>query len=816
MPTIIDKGQVLGEDLNTSSKLIVDSANEILTNLLSAGYLSGGALTDNLDGTVDIDAGAGYIRQNSGDTDTLQYITWLASPGLTMVDGDSTYIYVDYNSGTPQIAITTTGSTIRDNENDKFELYEVVREGTELHITAHRQYANNAITKMQQRFYSVSKVTYAASEGGLALGETGTRNVTVTAGKLWLKLDESLIAAIDTSGSDTFDRYYRDSPSGFIKQSAQTQWDNANYDDGSGSLAPLTANRYTVQYFYVETDGALVCMYGQAQYTTLAGAEGDSPPSSVPKRIEDHAILIGRMIIQEGQATATSIESALGTFFAGAQVTDHGALSGLADDDHTQYLLLAGRAGQTITDSVALSVDITDTVANNVSDAINFSHLLSVGPAVNDIGIGIPWLVPSATGVLREALRINAVLTDVSNENEFGKVTLSTISDGAPLDFVSLIAQEDNNRFEVLQKLTVDLIENRSSDITLQRVTSGVIDSSISASTVGLSASAKGSAADVPAYMFNQNSRLGSSSNGFGYGFKNRGRNGSGVIKDIGVIDNVYTDVTNGFEGTKWDFKVLSNGAEVIPLSLVERDAIGGRGDLEGFAVEYSSTTAVAIKLGHVRAKDKYFILETDTTHTMTSLATGFDIHYIYIDDSASTTPIAVIIDSTTEPTYSTDNRGWYNGDDLCVGAVISPAGSATVAYFSTIYNAKEVTYHYGRGSFPQIANSMDPDSTWQTPNVTQSSVVVPVNATAIKVYMRAQDIGANCSARATSKEMASVNTTITDGDIDFGGYQFLDDNGWVILGFSRDIEIAGTNDDDISLGCECMGFKISRWEKKL
>ena len=35
-------------------------------------------------------------------------------------------------------------------------------------------------------------------------------------------------------------------------------------------------------------------------------------------------------------------------------VTDHGALTGLGDDDHTQYLLLAGRSGQKINDTVSV------------------------------------------------------------------------------------------------------------------------------------------------------------------------------------------------------------------------------------------------------------------------------------------------------------------------------------------------------------------------------------------------------------------------------------------------------------------------------
>jgi hypothetical protein len=70
---------------------------------------------------------------------------------------------------------------------------------------------------------------------------------------------------------------------------------------------------------------------------------------------------------------------------AGAAPTDHGNLSGLADDDHIQYLLLAGRGGQTITDDI----DITGTLA--VDDTIITEKLFAVEGAalatITDTGI---------------------------------------------------------------------------------------------------------------------------------------------------------------------------------------------------------------------------------------------------------------------------------------------------------------------------------------------------------------------------------------------------------------------------------------------
>jgi len=77
-------------------------------------------------------------------------------------------------------------------------------------------------------------------------------------------------------------------------------------------------------------------------------------------------------------------------------------------------------------------------------------------------------------------------------------------------------------------------------------------------------------------------------------------------------------------------------------------------GDKKGFTVKPSFAATVfqndevAIELGSIEANGKVYTEAADTTHTITGFTGGFDLLYIYIDDSASTVPNAVIIDSTT------------------------------------------------------------------------------------------------------------------------------------------------------------------------
>lgn len=373
----VTAGVAIGDASNTSyngqNKSIIGSLNQTLTDQLSAGYYSGGAVTDNLDGKVNVAAGFGFFRISNSPTAKLEYLGWSSASAVVLTDNSSNYIYIDYNAGTPIVAVTTNGDLIRDNENDKFEISEVYREGNDLQIDSHRQYANDAISRFQKYVYDLNRIQRANAKGGLILGETGTRNVTVTQGWVYIKLDRSTLVAIDTSGSDTFDRYYSDGGAGWIKQPAQTQWDNAQYDGGGGSLVPMTGNKYSYQDFYEEGDGGLISIYAQAEYVALSQAENAPTASSLPGRIGDHALYIGRIVFQRNALTAQTILSAFTTILPAANVTDHGNLAGLPDDDHTQYALLLGRAGsQILIGGTAVSENLTlQSTSNATKGKIN-------------------------------------------------------------------------------------------------------------------------------------------------------------------------------------------------------------------------------------------------------------------------------------------------------------------------------------------------------------------------------------------------------------------------------------------------------------
>lgn len=234
-------------------------------------------------------------------------------------------------------------------------------------------------------------------------------------------------------------------------------------------------------------------------------------------------------------------------------------------------------------------------------------------------------------------------------------------------------------------------------------------------------------------------------------------------------------------------------------------------GFADGFVPEYSTTTAVIIKAGSVEANGKSYAFASDTAHTMTSLASGFDFHYIYVDDSASTAPTAVIIDSTTEPAWSDANRGWYNGDDRCIGVVPSLVGAAEVTFFEAAGSGKRITSQFMIGQLPQMATDMDPSFSWQTPDDNDGSVITPVNAEEMQLGIFSSDTGALALSYAITVEAAAEGLAVQSAPWVNWAWDSALAIKSLVLGASRNIYITGADDDDNALSAWCIAYTYSR-----
>jgi len=359
----VEQVLIKDDDITLDNTNINDTnLSVILRDGYSAGVISGFGITDNSDGTVDVASGVCTIRTTNSDTGELGIFSIALTSALALTDTNNNYVYVDYNGGSPQLAATTTGSTIRNNENDAFELYEIYRSGTALTITSHCQFFGNGIKRLNRFLYQ--KHSHTRTEG-LILGEVGTRKITVTAGSIWVKLNEISITAINTNVSGSFSRFYYNG-SAWVEQTTQTAWDELQYNNTASGLVTLTNNRYSYQEFFIIANDTLISVYGDAQYVSLSGAESANVLSTLPDVVGEHGSYIGRIVFQKSDATAQSILNPFESQLNFSTSSDHGALTGLSDDDHTQYVTLANRTGE--------SLDIDDIVVTNTVDTPKVSN----------------------------------------------------------------------------------------------------------------------------------------------------------------------------------------------------------------------------------------------------------------------------------------------------------------------------------------------------------------------------------------------------------------------------------------------------------
>jgi hypothetical protein len=224
------------------------------------------------------------------------------------------------------------------------------------------------------------------------------------------------------------------------------------------------------------------------------------------------------------------------------------------------------------------------------------------------------------------------------------------------------------------------------------------------------------------------------------------------------------------------------------------------KGVIFGAYVKYNSSTEITVTPGSGRCNDNFWSITSDTDVNLYSvLPTGEDFLYIYIDDSASSYPTPTIIGSTTEPTFSGTNNGWYNGNDRCIGVVWCDSYGNIVSFQNNSRNEYIQT-----SSGKQVLSGGNPSGAYQT---LETTAYIPVNAAG--VYLYAGNTDTNASVRVIVSAYENLYSSVHE-DSSYGSAGAV---GWISLerGWSRDLKWFGNNDDDNNYAIYLRGFRIER-----
>ena len=347
-----------------------------------AGAVTVPSITDNGGGSVTVGALDVVLFNNATQVGTAKKYS-LPALTVTLIDNATNYIIADYASGSPALTNTTNINLI--NESSVVPIYTIYRSGSFLHIQSWDSLGNGLANKLHQ---SIVKTQRYRRESGLALGESGTRNVTLGSGIVWTGANSLSLGAIST-GTDNLFYFLRTGASTWTTQ-VVTQYNNTDYWNGT-TTASLTNNRYAVNWVYrgVESQKHLYVVLGEGDYT-LTQAQASQPPANLPPQITSHALLVGRIIVLKSASTATQIDSSFNVVFSGSGASDHNSLTGLQGGTTGEYYHLTAAEDTAV---ASLSGTTTNYVLKRSATGFSNSAIYDDG---GNIGIG----TTSATGKL--------------------------------------------------------------------------------------------------------------------------------------------------------------------------------------------------------------------------------------------------------------------------------------------------------------------------------------------------------------------------------------------------------------------------------
>lgn len=333
----------------------------------AVGALSNAVITlGDTTGTINVSSIEVFIYASAGWQGNYMRRTVPATTGLVLTDGIQNYLTVIYNNGAPIYDITTTASLV--NNSNRLLVATMWRTGADIHWAA-VNWGLATATRLNDRLINIQR--YVRSSG-LMLGESAGNVITSTSGLIWYGI-KAYAQGSQTSASSNCSFYYHSG--GNWTSSTVSTYNNTQYDNGT-NLVSLGPSKFTVNWIYqfVNGDGLPKLAYymGSASYSTVAAAAGADQPTP-PPILTQMAILLGRIIVGTGAATASEIDSAFTSVFAGTAITDHNSLAGLQGGTTAQYYHLTSDkysqiTGAPVTKTADFSLASTEAwVINNKS-----------------------------------------------------------------------------------------------------------------------------------------------------------------------------------------------------------------------------------------------------------------------------------------------------------------------------------------------------------------------------------------------------------------------------------------------------------------
>ncbi len=335
--------------VHTVNRGVAEAITVTLTGGLGVSW-SAGEIYDIANHTfVAVEAGSGTVTNNA-----VNYLKWVSGTTLTLATSDATGNEV-------LIAI----GTVYDGVINGYREMSLLDES----LANIRRCARAVFPTRVTSGMSVHEDTDA----------TNPLDVTMDAGVYCKEIQERITPVEIKSRNTAMVRHFH--TAGAWDSDTNAEIETTNYDNGTQKTA-IPSNKW-VKGLFIFMNGKIGFVYPTECFNTTAEAQDASLPA-MPTGLEPVPKLTA-IVYQQGAVNFTGaiwqdVRAGISEeAFAG--ITDHGALAGLADDDHTQYLL---KAGGTMTG--ALEARDHGTAATD--EVVNVAYGTGDPPVANTTTIG--------------------------------------------------------------------------------------------------------------------------------------------------------------------------------------------------------------------------------------------------------------------------------------------------------------------------------------------------------------------------------------------------------------------------------------------
>ena len=309
-----------------------------LQNIASSGVISGGEVTRNIAGGLDLDIAAGEGFVSLSESTGIIEVSWNAFYP-TVSDDSHSWIVVDSTGSVGEVF------SAPDNRTTIVLAEVVTRPGNVVFL------GSGLGVRLYQSIENTHTYRYESNGPRCISGVATTANVAplklnVDGGSFYIGTNKR---SVHTGTAITFTAWYRDPVAQWVAVPGQTVVDDEQYNQPAGNLGNIPGGESTGHVLYVASTDA-----GE-EYHLVYGQDTDLVPGNLtlpvpPDWLSYTSCRSGQIIVLKSAGVIASINDVRpfsgSSAVIGAPVTDHALLAGLGiGDDHPQYQLRTEKGG---------------------------------------------------------------------------------------------------------------------------------------------------------------------------------------------------------------------------------------------------------------------------------------------------------------------------------------------------------------------------------------------------------------------------------------------------------------------------------------